>query len=551
MPKTTNRTKSQQGGTRIPRGGLAREQLREKGQFWTPGWIAKPMVAYALSAGADSLFDPAVGAGAFFRAAKDLKVILRRSVAFEGCEVDPQPLEFARRTGLRDKEMAKVELRDFVLSPPAKKYRAIVANPPYVRHHRLTATTKETLRELAKKAIGRPLDSRAGLHIFFLIRALQVLDSEGRLAFIMPADTCEGVFALPLWNWIASHFRLEAVVTFAPGATPFPGVDTNPVIFLMRLASPVATLKWCVCLKQESTELLDWVLSGFQSEAPGVLDVTERPLKEAIQTGLSRPPRDNALPGVPLSVFASVMRGIATGANDFFFLAKDQIQQKGLPTQYFLRAIGRTRDVSGNEILPSDLKRLEEIGRPTYLLSIRNRSDVDLPVQLKRYLEEGKGLGLPARPLISTRSPWFRMETRTPPPILFAYLGRRHARFLRNRAGVVPLTGFLAVYPNDRDPESIETLWMALQDQRTLTNLRFVGKSYGSGAIKVEPRNLEKLIIPNDVLSDFGLSNNYSLSVSVAERLFPQLREKGTSYRVSKQMGRTGAKRDSKRIHRR
>jgi len=54
----------------VPRAGAARESLREKGQFWTPDWIAEAMVEYVLSGGSDHLFDPAVGPGAFFRAAK-------------------------------------------------------------------------------------------------------------------------------------------------------------------------------------------------------------------------------------------------------------------------------------------------------------------------------------------------------------------------------------------------------------------------------------------------------------------------------------------------
>lgn len=54
----------------IPSSGPAREALREKGQFWTPPWVAEAMVAWCLADGRDSIFDPAVGAGAFFQAAR-------------------------------------------------------------------------------------------------------------------------------------------------------------------------------------------------------------------------------------------------------------------------------------------------------------------------------------------------------------------------------------------------------------------------------------------------------------------------------------------------
>jgi len=88
------------------------------------------------------------------------------------------------------------------------------------------------------------------------------------------------------------------------------------------------------------------------------------------------------------------------------------------------------------------------------------------------------------------------MEQRAIPEFLFAYLGRRNARFIKNDAGVVPLTGFLCVYPRSNKPEYVEKLWAILKHPDTLKNLSLVGKSYGSGAIKVEPRALENLPIP-------------------------------------------------------
>ena len=97
------------------------------------------------------------------------------------------------------------------------------------------------------------------------------------------------------------------------------------------------------------------------------------------------------------------------------------------------------------------------------------------------------------------------MESRPVPPILFAYLGRRNARFIRNYADVVPLTGFLCVYPKDDDPAFAEKLWQVLNHPATLANLPLVGKSYGAGAVKVEPRSLEMLPLPTSVSDEVDL----------------------------------------------
>ena len=69
----------------------------------------------------------------------------------------------------------------------------------------------------------------------------------------------------------------------------------------------------------------------------------------------------------------------------------------------------------------------------------------------------------------------------------------------------MPLTSFLCVYPHRDDADSIDRLWQALKHPDTVNNLALVGKSYGAGAIKVEPRALERLPIPERVIADVGL----------------------------------------------
>jgi len=49
-------------------------------------------------------------------------------------------------------------------------FQAIVANPPYIRHHRLSTGTKDALKLLAKRLIGTSLDGRTGFHYSFSLR---------------------------------------------------------------------------------------------------------------------------------------------------------------------------------------------------------------------------------------------------------------------------------------------------------------------------------------------------------------------------------------------
>lgn len=477
-----------------------REKLRDAGQFWTPAWVAEAMVTY-VAQDATEILDPGAGIGAFYVALK----ALGRNIPYYGIDIDSRVLAEGRTTGVFDHQCA-LEVRDFILNPPRRLFKGIVANPPYIRHHRLLQETKQKLRELSLRAIGGALDGRAGLHVYFLIQALQLLDYGGRLAFIVPADICEGVFAKKLWNWIAKRFRIDGVVTFDYEATPFPGVDTNAMILLIRHAPPSAAIRWMRCHAPSSHELARAMIGERSTKGkPGAVTTLKRDLSEALAVGFSRPPMEHAGETYTLGDFARVMRGVVTGANEFFFLTRARARELGIPDRFLRRAIGRTRDVDGDAITVAMLDALERKGRPTFLFNPNGFPPHEMPSAVRAYLASGERMGLPSRVLIATRKPWYRMEERVVPPFLFAYLGRRNVRFIRNAADIVPLTSFLCVYPRSEDPKEHEKLWRILQHPSTVDNLKFVGKSYGSGAIKVEPRALERLPIRAEVVDETAL----------------------------------------------
>ncbi len=479
-----------------------REILRDKGQFWTPSWVAEAMTAY-VSRNTELIFDPATGRGAFFVALLKLD---KPNVSFFGTDIDSEVL----LDEIYEHEKAFVEVRDFIRNPPQRKFKSIIANPPYIRHHRIDEETKIYLKQLSASITGKAIDGRAGYHIYFLIQSLNMLEIDGRLAFIMPADTCEGKFSKNLWQWISEKFCIECAITFDEKATPFPNVDTNAIIFLIKNSKPRNNLYWVKVNTAYSTDLFDFILSNFEDQQFATLEIENRSLREAITTGLSRPPQSNDGSKFHLNDFASVMRGIATGSNEFFFLTSEQVKELGIPKEFLKRAVGRTKDITGNVLTAQDIEQLDKSNRPTYLFSINRHGR--FPKSVCSYLKIGEELGLHNRPLIHQRKPWYKMETRQVPPLLFAYLGRRKTRFIMNEANALPLTGFLCVYPIYDDKEYIEKLWQALNHPETLENLKLVGKSYGSGAIKVEPGNLIRLPIPYHVVQQFNLKRPYKTS---------------------------------------
>ena len=277
------------------------------------------------------------------------------------------------------------------------------------------------------------------------------------------------------------------------------------LILCLSRNAPETHFTWARVLKSTPNGLDHWFAKGFSLHAPKDVSCIRREVSEAIATGLSRPPFSPQAEGCRFGDLARVMRGIATGDNDFFLFTNERRKELGLEKKWFVRVVGRTRDCPDSILDEKVLEKLDDKDRPTWLLNLDATPVELLPPVLREYLREGEKIGLPERPLIGTRRPWFKMEQRETPPILFSYLGRRNSRFILNKADILPLTGFLCVYPYSQSGRDAEKLWRALNHPATIENLRFVGKSYGDGAIKVEPRGLEELIIPNLVLGEFDL----------------------------------------------
>ena len=289
--------------------------------------------------------------GAFFAAAREVGF----KGEFAGFEVDESVLSAAYKLGLPPSQLRGVVVGDFIGAGLASRFPAIISNPPYIRHHRLSEARKRELQALAKRRLGFTLDGRVGLHVYFLLKCLESLAPEGRLAFLLPADVCEGVSSAALWKRLSESYRIDAVLTFAESSAPFPHVDTNALVFLLSNRTPARRVAWLRVLRPDAEAILGALeANGAGPAASDSVEVYLRELEEMVSTGLSRPPRTRDVSAVPLSAFARVMRGIATGANEFFFLTAEGLQQRGLEKRFFKRAIGRTRDCPGAALKTED-----------------------------------------------------------------------------------------------------------------------------------------------------------------------------------------------------
>lgn len=477
--------------------------VRSKGQVWTPRWVADAMAVYLGQNSSESILDPAVGPGVLLAAAKGQAKKLKKVIAYE---IDEDVI--AKNDSLESfskQNISDLRIKDFISDQTKFEVSSVIANPPYLRHHKITAQLKQTCQSIVKETLGIRIDARAGLHIYFLVKALSHLQVGGKLSFLVPGDTFEGIFSKPLWIAISQKFHIGGILTFDPKAAAFPGVDTNASVVFIENTKPTGDFRWFRWVGEEPAELSSAVRFGMENkvaEAASLgLEVSKVSLEDAIETGFTRLHTSEPEDGIPLNEFATMMRGVASGSNEFFLMTKERLESLGLSKDLFVRTIPRVRDATQTQINLEFLDDLDKAGRPTYLLSIDEQTVQSRA--LKSYLAFGVEQGVNKGALVSLRKHWFYMEKRKPVPILFAYLGRRNNRFIDAKTEITPLTGFLCVYPKPGVDK--QKLLKALNHPSSIAELSRIGKSYGDGAVKVEPGGLRKMIITLEALKESGL----------------------------------------------
>jgi adenine-specific DNA-methyltransferase len=490
-------------------------ERNRRGQFATPPVLAEAMVRLARDLFPEikrvRFLDPALGTGVFYSAL--LKVCGARNVASAvGFEIDPRLVTVANRLwGPFDLQVvAKDFTRAEPPSPDDEKPNLIVCNPPYVRHHHLDQETKTRLRTRVVRNGGPLLNGLTGLYGYFLFLAHRWLAKDGGAVWIVPAELLDVNYGEALKRYLCTQVTLLRVHRFDPSDVQFGDALITSLVIALRNTPP----------RRDRRVRLTHGGNLFAPTFERYVEV--RDLDPALKWGLLfsvRPSPVRLSTRETLGDLFEVKRGIATGANAFFVLDVTAASQLGLPAQ-FLRPVLPSPRLIASEVIegdeggfPLDLPKLVLLDCSLPRAEISRRFP-----KLDHYLESGEERGISRRYLQTSRTPWYRQEDRPPAPILATYMARkkhdgRSLRFIRNRSGATALNVYLLLYPKSelasaiqRDPGLLDHIFHRLQ---SIKDIEHVGRVYGGGLKKVEPRELASLELPSGLIAairDLGQS---------------------------------------------
>ena len=212
------------------------------GQFATPPALSLEIAKFAWDTlrhrkSGFSFLDPAIGTGSFFGAF--LRAFPRdRIEAATGIELDKSFADAAR--GVWRHQGLRLIHGDFTKLRPDATYNVILTNPPYVRHHHLTADEKQRLGSLAQAATGLRLSGLAGLYCYFLLIAHAWLAENGLGVWLIPSEFMDVNYGEGVKRYLTERVSLLQIHRFCPSDVQFNDALVSSAIVIFEKREPLA-----------------------------------------------------------------------------------------------------------------------------------------------------------------------------------------------------------------------------------------------------------------------------------------------------------------------
>ena len=187
--------------------------------------------------------------------------------------------------------------------------------------------------------------------------------------------------------------------------------------------------------------------------------------------------------------------GAVTGNNAWFSLGREEAARLGLATAICGRSRRRGRAICvGLAFDRRAWERLAAEGAACFLFDPRDDSDA----AVRRRIEAGRQRRVHEAYKCRVRSPWWRVPVGAVPDLLLTYMNQDRPRLLANEARVHILNSVYGVTlrPGLRRLGR-ELLPLAFLNSLSLLGAEMVGRSYGGGLLKLEPREADLLPVPS------------------------------------------------------
>lgn len=478
-------------GTSTADAGNTAQHRKLRGAYFTPEALTRFVTDWAIRGKDDVVLEPSAGEAAFLvDAVRRLREHGATEPVVHGVEVHPQSALNAHDRVVACGGKPDIITQDFFQVEPAAGYTAVVGNPPYIRYQDFSGESRTLSRAAALRA-GVSLTALASSWAAFTVHSALFLKPGGRMGLVLPAELLSVNYAAAVRSFLFERFRSVELVLFSEQV--FPDAEADVVLLLADgfEEGPAGHATIYETQNAGSLHALNEPLTWTPEDPSGKWTAL-----------LLAPEADQALRGLlaserftALQSWGETTLGMVTGNNKFFTLSPARVGELGLPRRDLIRlSPPGSSHLRGLELDSSDMKTLGAEGRATWLFRPSDRPSA----AALAYIQAGQVVGVDEAYKCRVRTPWYRVPLLPPADILLTYMNADTPRLTTNSAAAHHLNSVHGVYLKDEARDiGRELLPIASLNSVTLLSAEMVGRSYGGGVLKLEPREADQWAVPS------------------------------------------------------
>ncbi len=439
-------------------------------------------------------------------------------------------------------QVAGIILEDFLNIGPLKKYfvktknlktgklitrkmprmfDVIIANPPYIKQE-LIPNKKLMMKNLPifasyKEKATLELTGKTDYYGFFLWYSYYFLRDQGKLCFIIPNKWMDVEYGKKLKKFIMEKFKIIAIIGFNQNV--FENAQVSTLILILKKEKDNFErkhhyVKFINILEKEGRQKLEYLVNSslrpiikaeidwkgylFKNEASSLkctyirqdhLNYSEKwSIKYLYQSQFARVIAKKSLISMDNLEITSVVGGIKTGANDFYFPSKDDQEKFSIEPQFLIPGIKTGRNIP-SEFIVNEAKNM--------FLSISPDVDISKYPGLQSYITYGAN----SKKYHERRSvhwkPWFSIppNKQDSPDIIFLRHINKNFKARWNKLNCVVADGVRGIRVNN--PDHILFYLGICNSTYFYWQAHICGRWEGQGDLQLLVYELRQFLIPD------------------------------------------------------
>ena len=478
---------------------------KQLGAFYTPKALTDVICEWAITNSEQRVLEPSFGGCGFLRSAADRISTLGSKDPqrhLYGCDIDPKAFEHLSNTFGELVELSHYMKCNFLELCGKQawgiEFDCIIGNPPYLPYRYIDESARNSAIDQLKE-LGICLDLRSSLWAYFVALGLNYLKLGGRIAWVLPGSFLQANYAAGLREVLAQSFEHIHAFLIRDRLFLYEGTEEQTVVLLgtgyrgERSADQVSDVSLSICENVDDLQLAitRWGSNELSTDAlcgRSVADFLNRDARYIL----------NFFEALPIchrfGDYADVRVGLVTGDNKFFVVDRKTIQRYELNENQLIPILPKFIFSPGLCFKTEDYRNIAEQNGRCFLVNAHDPKRAEKSIE--NYLELFPKDKIATQSTFKKRKIWSHPDDGRPPDAFFPVMHHLGPRLALNEARINCTNTLHRVYFKNKPNKSLQKLLaLSMISSFSQISAEIVGRKYGAGILKHEPREAEKILL--------------------------------------------------------